>query len=402
MRRPTLPQPNPLPSPLVPRLAVATLQRMARGFPVLAVTGPRQSGKTTAARLAFPQLPYVNLEDPDTRELALADPRRFFTRHAQGAILDEVQRAPVLLSYLLGVADASPQMGRFVLTGSQQFGLQGGISQSLAGRVGVLTLLPLSQAELTPLFPGTTLEDRLWRGGYPALHAAHREPDPAHWLAAYLATYVERDVRQLLNVANLMTFQRFLSMCAARSGQLLNLNSLASDCGISQPTARQWLTVLQASHLVALLPPYHRNFGKRLVKTPKLYFLDTGLLCYLLRIASSEDLYHHAQRGAIFETWVVSETLKHRFNRGLTADLYFWRDNHGLEVDLVYEQGQRLQAVECKSGTTYSADWLAPVRRWRASVGAEAADPVLVYGGATSQARADHQVLSWQQLGLAA
>ena len=398
MRRPTLPQLNPLPDPLVPRLAVATLQRMARGFPVLAVTGPRQSGKTTVARLAFPQLPYVNLEDPDTRELALADPRRFFARHANGAILDEVQRAPVLLSYLLGVADASPQMGRFVLTGSQQFGLLDGISQSLAGRVGVLTLLPLSQAELAPLFPSTTLEDRLWRGGYPALHAAHREPDPAHWLAAYLATYVERDVRQLLNVANLMTFQRFLSMCAARSAQLLNLNSLASDCGISQPTARQWLTVLQASHIVVLVPPYHRNFGKRLVKAPKLYMLDTGVLCQLLRIGAPQDLQVHAARGAVFETWVVLETLKHRHNQGLPPDLHFWRDNHGLEVDLVFEHQGRLHGVECKSGTTYASDWLGPVRRWRQAVGAEAADPLLVYGGDDSHQRADHAVLSWRDL----
>ena len=401
MRPRPIPQPAPLPAPLVPRVALVTLQRMARGFPVLAVTGPRQSGKTTLARLAFPQLPYVNLEDPDTRELALADPRRFFARHAQGAILDEVQRAPVLLSYLLGVADASAQMGRFVLTGSQQFGLLDGISQSLAGRVGVLTLLPLSQAELAPqdaLGLRPTLEDRLWRGGYPALHAAHRELDPAHWLAAYLLTYVERDVRQLLNVANLMTFQRFLSMCAARSAQLLNLNSLASDCGISQPTARQWLTVLQASHIVALVPPYHRNFGKRLVKAPKLYMLDTGVLCQLLRISAPQDLQVHAARGAVFETWVVSETLKHRHNQGLPPDLHFWRDNHGLEVDLVFEHQGRLHGVECKSGTTYASDWLGPVRRWRQAVGAEAADPLLVYGGDDSHQRADHAVLSWRDL----
>ncbi|MDP3083572.1 MAG: DUF4143 domain-containing protein, partial [Rubrivivax sp.] len=247
-----------------------------------------------------------------------------------------------------------------------------------------------------------SLEDCLWRGGYPALHAAHRQTDPAHWFAAYVATYVERDVRQLLNVGNLMTFQRFLTMCAARSGQLLNLNSLASDCGISQPTARQWLTVLQASHLVALVAPYHRNFGKRQVKTPKLYFLDTGLLCHLLRIASPFELQVHAARGAVFETWVVSETLKHRFNLGLSADLYFWRDNHGLEVDLVFEHQGRLHSVECKSGTTYASDWLAPARRWRQAAGAQAAPPVLVYGGDASHEREDHRVLSWRELGMPA
>jgi predicted AAA+ superfamily ATPase len=382
---------------VMPRHAAATLQRMARGFPVLAVTGPRQSGKTTLTRSAFPALPYVNLEDADTRELALSDPRRFFARHAQGAILDEVQRAPALLSYLLGVADASPQMGRWVLTGSHQFGVMDGISQSLAGRAGLLWLLPLAHAELPS--PPVRLEDRLWRGGYPALHAAHRDTDPAQWFAAYVATYIERDVRQLLNVANLMVFQRFLAMCAARSGQLLNLNSLATDCGISQPTARQWLTVLQASHIVTLVPPYHRNFGKRLVKTPKLYFLDSGLLCHLLRIGSADELQVHAARGAVFETWVVAETLKHRWNRGLPADLYFWRDNHGLEVDLVFEHQGRLHSVEIKSGTTYADDWLAPARRWRQAAGTDAAPTLLLYGGDLSHERADHGVLSWRDLG---
>jgi len=377
---------------------------MARGFPVLALTGPRQSGKTTLARSVFPDLPYVNLEDLDTRELALADPRRFLARHAEGAVLDEVQRAVPLLNYLLGVADAAPRMGRFVLTGSQQFGLMDGIGQSLAGRAGLLTLLPLSQAEIAQsagagAASARTLEECLWLGGYPALHAKHRQLEPGQWFASYLATYVERDVRQLLNVGNLIVFQRFVAMCAARSGQVLNLNSLASDCGISQPTARQWLTVLQASHLVALLPPYHRNFGKRLVKAPKLYFLDTGLLCHLLRIGTPADLQVHAARGAVFETWVVSEAMKHRFNRGLAADLYFWRDNHGLEVDLVFEHAQRVHAVECKSGTTYAPDWLAPVRRWRHAAGASAAPPVLVYGGDASHARDDHFVQSWRDVG---
>ena len=208
------------------------------------------------------------------------------------------------------------------------------------------------------------------------------------------------DVGQLLNVGNLLTFQRFVARCAARSGQLLNLHSLAGDCGISQPTARQWLTVLQASHLVTLLAPHHRNFGKRLVKTPKLYFLDSGLLCHLLRIASPDDLHAHAMRGAVFERWVVGETLKHRHNLGLPPDLYFWRDNHGLEVDLVFEQGGRLHSVECKSGTTYSPSWLDSVRRWRALLGDAAADPVLVYGGEEGHRGADYEVLGWRAVGV--
>ncbi len=387
---------------MLPRQALSTLLSMARGFPVLAITGPRQSGKTTLARLAFPQLPYVNLEDPDTRALVLGDPRRFLQRHAEGAVFDEVQRAPVLMSCLLGMADAAPAMGRFVLTSSQQFGLMDGIGQSLAGRVGLLTLLPLAQPELAEADGCATLEQRLWRGGYPALHATHRQPELAQWFAAYVANYIEREVRRLLNVGNLLTFQRFLGMCAARSGHLLNLNSLAAGCGISQPTARRWLTVLQASHLVTLLPPYHRKFGKRLVKVPKLYFLDTGLMCHLLRIGSPEDLQLHAARGAVFETWVVAETLKHRLHRGLPPDLHFWRDNHGLEVDLVFEHTGRLHGVACKSGTTYVDEWLQPARRFCAAVGPEAAAPLLVYGGEASFEQADHRVLSWRELGVAA
>jgi uncharacterized protein len=389
---------------MLPRHALTTLQHLARGFPVVAITGPRQSGKSTLARLAFAHLPHVNLEDPDTRELALTDPRRFLARYAGGAIFDEIQRAPDLLSYLLGVADASTRMGRFVLTGSQQFGLMDGITQSLAGRVGMLTLLPLAHAELVQAGAdrAATLEQRLWRGGYPALYAEHRALQPAQWFAAYVSTYVERDVRQVLNVGNLLTFQRFVSMCAARSGQLLNLHSLASDCGISHPTARQWLTVMQASHLVMLLAPYRRNFGKRLVKTPKMYFLDSGLLCYLLRIGSAEELQTHAMRGAIFETWVVAETLKHRHNRGLPPDIYFWRDNHGLEVDLVFEQASRLYAVECKSGATFSPSWLDAARRWRTLVGPAAADPLLVFGGEGGHRGADYEVLPWRSLGLTA
>ncbi len=395
---------KPMHPPPWPRDARSLLLRLAAGFPVVAVTGPRQSGKTTLARDTFPSHAYVTLEDPDTRALALADPRRFLARFDRGAILDEVQRAPDLLSYLQGLVDERGRRGEFVLTGSQQFGLLDTVSQSLAGRVGMARLLPMSLAEMrrAGLEPpgGASLEDTLFTGGYPALHTgAGAAPDTHLWFSSYAQTYLERDVRQVLAVTDLALFQRFLSLCAARSGQLLNLSSLASDCGVAQPTARRWLTVLEASDVVVLLRPYHRNFGKRLVKTPKLYFVDTGLLCWLLRVPDARSLLTHASRGAIFETWVVGETIKHRLNRGLPPDLWFWRDNHGTEVDLVFEDRGRLQAVEIKSGTTFASDWLAPCRRWQAMAGADAAKPVLVWGGADSFELEGANVVSWREVG---
>jgi uncharacterized protein len=386
---------------MLDRRAAHLLRQLAQGFPVIALTGPRQSGKTTLARQVFADKPYLSLEDLETRQRALLDPRQFFAQLEHGAVLDEVQRAPELLSYLQGVVDDRARMGDFVITGSQQFGLLAQITQSLAGRVGLLQLLPLSQAELAlaELAP-KTLEQAMWRGGYPALFDRRRKiGDPGLWLAAYTATYIERDVRQLLGVANLTLFQRFVLMCAARTGQLLNLSALASDCGISHTTARSWLTVLEASWLVVLLPPHHRNFGKRLVKMPKLYFLDTGLLCHLLRIDSPLTLATHAMRGAIFESWVVSQTLKHRWNRGLPSDISFWRDNHGTEVDLLFEHGGALHAVEIKSGATFSPDWLRGLDRWRRYAGADAAAPVLVHGGRDSFVVDGVHVIAWSRLG---
>lgn len=387
---------------MIERQASALLRQLAKGFPIVALTGPRQSGKTTLARLVFADKPYFTFEDLETRQRALVDPRQFFAHLPNGAVLDEVQRCPELLSYLQGVVDEKARMGDFVITGSQQFGLVAQITQSLAGRVGLLQLLPLSFPELAHagLAP-RSLEKALWMGGYPALYDHQRGlDDPRLWFSGYTATYVERDVRQVLGVTNLTLFQRFVLMCAARTGQLLNLSALASDCGISHTTARNWLTVLEASYLVYLLPPHHRNFGKRLVKMPKLYFLDSGLLCHLLRIDSPLTLATHASRGAIFESWVVAQTLMHRWNRGLPSDIYFWRDNHGTEVDLLFEQSGSLHAVEIKSGATFSPDWLRGLDRWRHYAGANAGTPVLVHGGRDSYFADGVHVLAWNAMGV--
>ena len=386
---------------MIRRQATPLLVQMSKGFPIVALTGPRQSGKTTLARQAFPDKPYFSLEDPEVRQRLAADPKQFFAILPSGAVLDEVQRCPEVFSYLQGLVDERARMGEFVITGSQQFGLLDNITQSLAGRVGLLQLLPLSLAELTATgMSPRTLEQTVWMGGYPALFDQRRQLEqPAQWLSAYASTYIERDVRQVLEVSKLSLFQRFVLMCAARTGQLLNLSALAADCGISHTTARSWLTVLEASYVVYLLQPYHQNFGKRLVKMPKLYFLDTGLLCHLLRIDSPQTLATHALRGPIFESWVVSETLKHRFNQALPADIYFWRDNHGVEVDLVFEHAGKLHAVEIKSGATFATDWVKACQRWQRYAGAVAADPVLVYGGQESYTVQGVQVRAWHRLG---
>lgn len=376
----------------------STLLRLSQSFPVVAITGPRQSGKTTLARSFFADKAYVSLEDPVERAFATSDPRGFLARFESGAIFDEAQRWPDIFSHLQGLVDADRTPGRFVLTGSQQFGLLSGVSQSLAGRVGLTRLLPLSIDELpTPTRSAAKrLDGLLQMGGYPQLHA--QKIDANDWFASYIATYVERDVRQVLNVKDISTFQRFLRLCAGRTGQLLNLNALAGETGISHTTARAWMSVLESSDLVYLLPPYHRNFGKRLVKTPKLYFLDTGLACWLLGIRSPEVLALHPSRGAIFETWVVSEFIKARFNRGLPLDLYFWRDNNGLEADLLFEVGTQLQAVEIKSGQTITQDFVRAGQATMRIAGDESLPPWLVYGGDESYERSGIRMVAWQDL----
>lgn len=382
---------------MIPRTAANTLQRLANGFPIVALTGPRQSGKTTLARALFADKPYVSLENPEEREFAERDPRRFLQRFADGAVLDEVQRCPALFSWLQGLVDERGRMGDFILTGSAQFDLMSGVSQSLAGRVGRVELLPLSAAELNEAGKRpTALDAMLFSGGYPALF--DRALSPEDWFPNYVATYLERDVRQLLAVRDLALFQRFVKMCAARSGQLLNLTALGADCGISAMTARDWISVLEASYLLTRLPPYHRNFGKRLVKTPKLYFLDVGLMAWLLGIRDADTLSTHAARGPLFETFIISELIKQQFNAGRPADLYFWRDNVGHEVDVVRETPAGLQAIEIKSGSTFASDWPAAAQKWRSFAEDEALPPIIVYGGEGDFERESCRVLGWREL----
>ena len=383
---------------MIPRQAEKTLRRFAKGFPVIILTGPRQSGKSTLAQNVFKDKPYAALEDPDVRRFAQEDPRGFLAQFPDGAVLDEVQRCPDLLSYIQTLVDKDRRTGLFVLTGSQQLLLLERVTQTLAGRAGVVTLLPFSLAELTSAGRApSSLDELLFSGLYPPLH--DRDLDAAPWLSSYLATYVERDLRSILGVRDLDAFQRFVRLCAGRSGQLLNLSSLGADSGVTHNTARAWISVLQASHLVHLLPPHHSNFSKRLVKTPKLYLTDPGLACSLLGIQSAAQITTHPLRGAIFETWIAGELLKARYNRGLRSNLYFWRDRAGLEVDFLAEDGPRLCPLEAKSGATVSQDAFAALDAWRRLAGKAAGPATLLHGGADRHQRQGVSVLPWTALG---
>ena len=384
---------------MIPRLATSTLTRLAKGFPVIALTGPRQSGKTTLAKHVFPNKTYVSLENPEELEFAQKDPKRFLARFKEGAILDEVQRCPSLLSWIQGLVDERSRMGDFVLTGSSQFELVAGITQSLAGRVGRVELLPLSIQELAQAHQlPSQLNTCLLQGGYPSIY--DRQVSPQDWFSNYIATYIERDVRQLIAVRDLTQFQRFVKMCAARSGQILNLAALGADCGLSASTAREWLSVLEASYLVTRIQPYYQNFGKRLVKTPKLYFLDVGLMAWLIGIRDTVTLDTHVSRGALFETFVVGELIKRQYNQGQNADLYFWRDSAGNEIDLLLDTPQGLQAIEIKSGSTFASDWIKGFKVWKRNTQVNTLIPRIIYGGTDSYDREGHQVMGWPDIGI--
>lgn len=377
----------------IPRRIEGHLTTLAAGFPVVTLTGPRQTGKTTLARHRFPDLAYVSLEDPDLRQFAHDDPRSFLAQFANGAILDEVQRAPLLLSYLQGLVDADPRPGRWVLTGSHNLQLLERVTQSLAGRTGLATLLPFSLAESEPANRLPDLDTALRTGGYPRAHVG--PADPLQVLKDYYQTFVERDLRALLKVHDLSRFDTFVRLCAGRVGQILNLSGLANDAGISATTAREWLGLLEAAYVVVRLPPYHANLGKRLIKSPKLYFVDIGLATYLIGVERPEHLHRHPLRGHLFENLVVMEAWKHRLNQGFEPRLYFYRDHRGEEVDLLYPQGPAVAPVEIKAGATVSTSWFDGLRRF-AALAPGAGSGTVVHGGDSRQARSDGMTIGWR------
>jgi len=384
---------------MIPRLLEARLLESASRFPAVTLTGPRQSGKTTLARKVFHEKPYLSLESQDTRRHATADPRSFLSQFPSGAVLDEIQRAPELATYLQELIDDDPRPGRWILTGSENFTLTASVAQSLAGRTAMLTLLPLSWAEIQRSGAAPKdLFEALLLGSYPRVFDA--ELAPSEWYDSYLSTYVERDVRQLLNIGDLASFRTYFELCAGRSGQLLNLSSLGADAGVSHHTAKSWLSVLEASYLVHQLRPSHSNITKRLVKSPKLHFVDVGLLCFLLGIRDPAQLANHPLRGAIFETWVVSEVLKAWTHGGERPALTYFRDRSGAEIDLLVERGSSTIAVEVKSGRTLVPDLFAPLRRFESMLATDRTkhELVLVYGGAQDITENGIRALPWDRI----
>ena len=375
---------------MIDRTIEPILKDLVTKYPVVTITGPRQSGKTTLCRKVFPQLPYENLEIPDVRQYALDDPRGFLNRYSDGVILDEIQRTPDLLSYIQGIVDDRQRPGQFILTGSQQFEVLNRVSQSLAGRTALLKLLPLSLAEIHLENTPSAVDRLILSGLYPRIHDQRLNPTQA--LGDYLATYVERDVRQIAAIKDLSLFEKFVRLCAGRVGHILNLQSLANDVGVSHTTVRSWISILQASFIIFLLPPWFRNISKRLIKSPKLYFCDVGLASYLLGLENEHHVTRDPLRGHLFENIAVIEAMKYRFNKGLRSNLFFYRDSGGNEVDLILEMGPDIFPAEIKAAETIMPGSLKGLRKFAGLMPGLPWGSGLLYGGIDVQIRSDIRI----------
>jgi len=368
----------------------------ASQYPVVTITGPRQSGKTTLCKMIFPEKAYISLEDLDERRFAKEDPRGFLNRFPDGAIIDEIQREPDLMSYIQTLVDEKNKAGLFILTGSQQFDLMETMTQSLAGRSAIVNLLPLSYDEAYQNNSDkTVLDEVLFKGFYPRIF--DKNLDPSEAMQFYVNTYVERDLRRLINIKDLSPFEIFLKLCAGRTGQILNLSSLGNDCGVNHNTVKSWISVLEASFIIKLLRPYYRNFNKRLIKAPKLYFLDTGLASFLLGISKADQMFSYPLKGAIFETYVFSELLKARYNRGKADKLSYFRDSKGNEVHVICDNGNSLLQIEIKSGQTVNSDYFKGLEYF-SGLSDIPVESSLIYGGTQSYTRNNVQVVDWQSI----
>ncbi len=369
---------------------------ISKKFPVVTLTGPRQSGKSTLVRHVFDQKKYVSCEDPDVQLFASQDPRGFLQTYSD-AVIDEAQKVPEIFSYIQTVVDETGQPGQFVLTGSSDFLLFEKITQSLAGRTAVLNLLPFSLQEVESIAHCEAYEEYIFSGFYPRMY--NMNIPPGDFYPGYVRTYVERDVRALKNISNLAQFQLFLKMCAGRTGQLLNLSALGNECGISHPTAKSWISVLEASFIIFLLRPHYKNFNKRLVKMPKLYFYDPGLAAFLLDIRSSKQIQTHYLKGALFETFILSEFMKRTFNQGQVSHFYFWRDKLGNEIDCLVDKGESVLPIEIKAGRTINQDFFKGTDYFLGLADEVSEKPCLIYGGDRDQERTKARVISWKNIG---
>ncbi len=375
--------------------------RLSQKVPVITVTGPRQSGKTTLVKELFKDYSYVNMEDQRVKQFAEEDIAGFFSTYPEKIIIDETQLAPKLFSQIQILVDQSGQKGQFILTGSQNFQLLSNISQSLAGRTSIFNLLPFSIDELkTTSHWNNQYEFFLQTGFYPRLY--DQNIAAGDWLPDYISTYIERDVRKMVNVTDLNRFRAFLKMCAGHLGQIVNFTKMASEIGVTYKTIQSWISILETSYILFLLPPYFRNFNKRIIRSPKLYFYDSGLACSLMNITSPDQLDFHFAKGALFESFIMAELMKLKFNGLLQGELFFWRDNHDNEIDCIIDSGDKIKAIEIKSGRTVNTGFLKPINFFNKIATGMNLKSYLVYGGDEVQRRTNYELINWQSLDLLA